>query len=239
MNKNSVEFLCKQIGADTTTSTNTVADEAYHTSTLGTCPDIAFVVSTLAQFVHNPGQPHWDAVKWIFRYLLGKRTLSLVYGGEKHELGGFVDADGTTQEHCHTITGYVFLVDGGTVSWALKKQELVTLSTAESEYVATTHATKEAVWLRRLIGKVFGPLADPTTLYNNNQAVIALTKDSSYHARTKHIDVHYHFIRYSINTGSIQLLYCPTNNMTVDILMKALPSIKVKHFAAALGLAQA
>ena len=206
---------------------------------LGTRPDIAFAVSTLAQFAHNPGQPHWDAVKRIFRYLLGTRTLSLVYGGEKRELEGFVDADGATQEHRRAITGYVFLVDGGAVSWASKKQELVTLSTAESEYVATTHAAKEAVWLRRLIGEVFGPLADPTTLYNDNQAAIALTKDGSYHARTKHIDVRYHFIRYSIDAGSIRLLYCPTNDMTADILTKALPSIKVKHFAAALGLAQA
>lgn len=134
---------------------------------LGTRPDIAFAVSTLAQFAQNPGQPHWDAVKRIFRYLLGTRSLSLVYGGEKRELEGFVDADGATQEHRRAISGYVFLVDGGAVSWASKKQELVTLSTAESEYVATTHAAKEAAWLRRLIGEVFGPLADPTTLYNS------------------------------------------------------------------------
>ncbi|CDO68674.1 hypothetical protein BN946_scf184652.g1 [Trametes cinnabarina] len=206
---------------------------------LGTQPDIVFAVSTLAQFAQNPGQPHWDAVKRVFRYLLGTRTLSRVYGGEKRELEGFVDADGATQEHRRAITGYVFLVDGGAVSWASKKQELVTLSTAESEYVATTHAAKEAVWLRRFIGEVFGPLAEPTTLYNDNQATIALTKDGSYHTRTKHIDVRYHFIRYSINAGSIRLLYCPTGDMTADILTKALPSVKVKHFAAALGLAQA
>ncbi|CDO78280.1 hypothetical protein BN946_scf184674.g2 [Trametes cinnabarina] len=170
---------------------------------LGTRPDIAFAVSTLAQFAQKPGQPHWDAVKRVFRYLLGTRMLSLVYGGQKRELEGFVDADGATQEHCRPITGYVFLVDGGAVSLASKKQELVTLSTAESEYIATTHTAKEPVWLRQLIGEVFGPLADPTTLYNDNQAAIALMKDGSYHARTKHIDIHYHFIRYSIDAGSI------------------------------------
>ncbi|CDO76235.1 hypothetical protein BN946_scf184644.g9 [Trametes cinnabarina] len=206
---------------------------------LGTRPDIAFAVSTLAQFAQNPGQPHWDAVKRIFRYLLGTRTLSLIYGGQQRELEGYVNADGATQEHRRAITGYVFLVDGGAVSWASKKQELVTLSTAESEYVAATHAAKEAIWLRRLIGEVFGPLSNATMLYSDNQAAIALTKDGSYHARTKHIDVRYHFIRYYIDAGSIRLLYCPSNDMTADVLTKALPSFKVKHFAAALGLAQA
>lgn len=204
---------------------------------MGTRPDIAFAVSTLAQYSHNPGWAHWEAVKHIFRYLLGTKNLSLEYGGERKGLEGFVDADGASQEHRHAITGYVYLIDGGAVSWASKKQELVTLSTAEAEYVAATHAAKEGIWLRRLIGEVFRPLTDPTTLYNDNQSAIALTKDGSYHARTKHIDVRYHFIRYVIEAGSIRLLYCPTNDMTADILTKALPSLKVKHFASALGLA--
>lgn len=206
---------------------------------MGTRPDIAFAVSTLAQYSENPGWTHWEVVKRVFRYLLGTRHLSLVYGGGRDGLEGFVDADGSSQEHRRAITGYVFLIDGGAVSWASKKQELVTLSTAESEYVAATHAAKEAIWLRRLIGEVFDPLSEPTTLHGDNQAAIALTKDGSYHARTKHIDIRYHFIRYSIEAGSIRLIYCPTDNQTADILTKALPSVKVKHFASALGLAPA
>ncbi len=206
---------------------------------MGTRPDIAFAVSTLAQYAQNPGWTHWEAVKRVFRYLQGSKDLSLVYGGGEQGLEGYVDADGASQEHRHAITGYVFLVDGGAVSWASKKQELVTLSTAESEYVAATHAAKEAIWLRRLISEVFRPLSEPTTLHSDNQSAIALTRDGSYHARTKHIDIRYHFIRYSIEAGSIRLLYVPTEDQTADILTKALPSVKVKHFAAALGLAHA
>ena len=178
-------------------------------------------------------------MKRVFWYLLGTCKLSLVYGGARKDLEGFVDADGATQEHRRAITGFVFLIDGGAVSWSSRKQELVTLSTAESEYVASTQAAKEAIWLRRLMGEVFGPVRTPTTLHNDNQAAIALTKDGSYRARTKHIDVRYHFIRYSIDAGDIRLMYCPTGDMTADILTKALPSVKVKHFASALGLAQA
>ena len=75
------------------------------------------------------------------------------------------------------VSGYTFLIDGGTVSWASKKQEIVSLSTTESEYVAATHATKEALWLCSFIGEVLIPLDEPITLFSDNQSTIALAKD--------------------------------------------------------------
>ena len=159
-----------------------------------------------------------------------------MYGTTNEGLEGYTDADGSSQEHRHAISGYVFLVNGGAISWSSKKQELVTLSTAESEYVAATYAAKEALWLRRIINEIFQPLTKPITLYSDSQSAIALTKDGSYHARTKHIDIRYHFIRFVVQDKSISLFYCPTENMTADILTKALPNIKAKHFAYALGL---
>src|SRR5258708_24921432 len=122
---------------------------------MGTRPDIAFATSTVAQFLENPGRDHWEAVKRIFRYLKGTRELSLVFGGGKEDLQGWVDADRASQEHRRAISGYVFIVDGGAVSWTSKKQELVTLSTTEAEYVAATHAAKEAMWLRALVTEIF------------------------------------------------------------------------------------
>ena len=151
-------------------------------------------------------------------------------------LVGYVNVDGTMQEHQHTITGFAFLIDGGVILWGLKKQELIMLSTAESKYVTAMHTTKEALWLHRLIGKMFQPLSHPMTLYGNNQSTIVLTHDSSYHARMKHIDICYHFICFSVENGSISFLYCPSTNMIADTLTKALPSIKAKHFTFELGL---
>ena len=84
---------------------------------MGTRPDIAFATSTVAQFLENPGWEHWEAVKLIFRYLKGTRDLCLVYGGERKDLAGWVDADGASQEHRRAISGYVFMVDGGAISW--------------------------------------------------------------------------------------------------------------------------
>jgi hypothetical protein len=79
---------------------------------------------------------------------------------------------------------------------------------------------------------------DATTLFCDNQSAIALTKEHQYHARTKHIDVRYHFIRWIIEDGKLRLIYCPTDDMVADVLTKALVSTKVKHFAKELGLVQ-
>ena len=72
---------------------------------MGTWLDIAFSVSTVAQFLDNPGWAHWEAVKWIFKYLQGTQKLELVYGGKKRGLKGYVDADRASQEHRHVILG--------------------------------------------------------------------------------------------------------------------------------------
>jgi hypothetical protein len=98
------------------------------------------------------------------------------------------------------------------------------------------HSGKEVLWLRSLISEVFGSIKEPTTLFSDNQAAISLMHDHQYHARTKHIDVRYHWIHWVVEQGVLKLIYCPTDDMVTDILTKALPSAKVKHFAAGLGL---
>ena len=135
------------------------------------------------------------------------------------------------------ICGYVFLINGGAVSWSSKQQDLVTLSTTESEYVSLTHATKEAIWVRSFLIEVLGHPSKSLLLYSDNQSAIALAKDDRFHTRTKHIDIRFHFIRYAISDRKIQLEYCPTEDMVADIFTKALPTVKVKHFASSMGLA--
>jgi hypothetical protein len=115
-------------------------------------------------------------------------------------------------------------------------EALEDLLTTEAEYVAATHAAKEAVWIQQLIGEIFWPLTIPMTLYSDSKSAIALVKDGHYHAHTKHIDICYHFIQYIIEAETIKLIYCPTDEMTADTLTKALPNVKAKNFATALGL---
>lgn len=208
-------------------------------TSLGTHPDITYAVQTISQFSKSPGQAHWEAVKQIFCYLKGTKDFWLLYGGaDQKDLKGYADADGSMAEDRHTISGYAFLIHGGAVSWAAKRQEIVSLSTTESEYVTVMHASKEALWLRSLITQLFNIKLKPTPpLFSDNQSAIALTKDHQYHLRTKHIDIRYHFIHWIIENGSLHLIYCPTKDMLAYTLTKALPSPKVKHFAVELGLA--
>jgi len=205
-------------------------------TSVATRPDITFVVSTLLQFLENLGKAHWQVVKRVFHYLAGTHTVALTYRGEWEDLHRYTDTDGASQDHCRAISGYAFIMDGGTISWSLQKQELVTLSTVEVEYVAVTHATKECIWLCRLTGDILLPLPESTTLHCDNQAALKLVQDDNYHTRTKHIDIRYHFIQDVVKQGYIKLQYCPTDDMTADILTKVLPRWKVSQHALGLGL---
>ena len=129
------------------------------------------------------------------------------------------------------VLGYAFLINRGTVSWSAKWQKIIALSTTEAKYVTIIHAAKEAVWLCQ----IFGVKLEPTTLFLDNQSATELMKDHQYHMRMKHIDICFHWIHFIVKNGTIQLIYCPTNKQLTDILMKALPSAKVKHFASQFG----
>ena len=130
---------------------------------LGTRLDITFAISHLSKFLQNPRLAHWEATKRVFHYLKGTNNFWLTYGERDENLTGWVDVDGSQEEDRHTITSYAFLIDGGAVSWNSKQQELVVLSTTEGEYVAATHAMKEALWLRSFISEVLSNTLTPTT----------------------------------------------------------------------------
>jgi hypothetical protein len=140
-------------------------------------------------------------------------------------------------ENRRAVSGFAFIINGGAISWSAKWQEIVTLSTIESEYVAATQAMKEALWIHLPISQIFDNTLTTTPLFSDNKSAIALTADHKYHGHTKHIDICYHFIWWVVKEGKIQLVYCPTEDMIADIFTKALPSPKVKHFTCELGLA--
>ena len=207
---------------------------------IATRPNITFAISILSCFLENPGDIHWEAVKCVFCYLQGTKDLQLTFGSKWHDLEGYSDANGGTQEDRHTISEYTFLVNGGTIAWSSKKQELITLSTAEAEYVVTTHAAKEALWLHKLICEIFPEILHlPTTIHCDNQAAIKLITTDNYHSRTKHLNQRYHFIREVVSKEVLKLIYCPTEDMVMDALTKALPRWKVVAHANTLGMCHA
>src|SRR6266851_4039937 len=85
------------------------------------CPDIMFAIAMVAHFSANPRPMHWEVVKQIFHYLAGTHDLWLSYRETKHILEGYANADGSMAEDHQAISGYTFLIDGGTISWSLKR----------------------------------------------------------------------------------------------------------------------
>ncbi|CAK1594595.1 unnamed protein product [Parnassius mnemosyne] len=122
-------------------------------------------------------------------------------------------------------TGYIFMMNGGPVSWASRKQNTVALSTTESEYMAASEAAKEILWLRQLLIDIDEPQL-VITLCIDNQSAIKLIHNPIYHKRTKHIDIRYNFIREKVEQNVINVQYVKSSNQLADFLTKALPSGK-------------
>ena len=186
-------------------------------------PDAAFAIGTLSQFIQNPAMVHWEALKRLIVYLYSTKDLWLTFGGANiDDVEAFCDADWASQAHRHSILGFSFHMGVGAVSWSCKKQNIIALSSTEAEYIALTHAAKEAIWLRNFLGEIRGCKQDPIMINCDNQGAIALSKDNKFHARTKHIEIRYHYIRECVAKRKIVVKYVPTADNVADVFTKPL-----------------
>ncbi|KAL5768311.1 hypothetical protein ACOSQ2_015094 [Xanthoceras sorbifolium] len=194
-----------------------------------TRPDISHAVSVVSRYMSCPGKAHWNAVKWILRYLRGTSEACLEFSRSSSSLVGFVDSDYAGDlDKRRSLTGYVFTLGGSAVSWKASLQPVVALSTTEAEYIAITEVIKEALWLRGLYGEL-SSCSDATTIFCDSQSAIHLTKDQMFHERTKHIDIKFHFVRDIIAQGQVTVKKISTHDNPADMLTKSLPNVKFKH----------
>ena len=150
---------------------------------------------------------------------------------------GFVDADWASDVNDRKSTsGFVFMLGGAAISWSSKKQTSVALSSTEAEYIAAAHATKEVVWLRRLLTELSLDLSPPTILHVDNQSAIAIARNPEFHDRTKHIEVRHHFLRHKVEAEEICLEYISTEDQVADVLTKGLVREKHERFSGAMGV---
>eukprot|EP00253_Pinus_taeda_P031844 PITA_31844 len=203
--------------------------------------NIAYAVGVLSRFMSKLGKEHWTSVKRVFRYLHGTSDYGLCYQGRPRlykvlDIHGFVDADwaGDLYQRRST-TGYVFNVFGGAFSWMSKKQFVVALSTTEAEYMATTHESKEAIWLQRLCSSM-GLVQGAIRIDCDSQSATFLTKNPAYHSKTKNIDVQYHFVRDMIEDKKVLLVKVDTLKNTADALTKSMSSEKFSWCRETMGV---
>ncbi|KAH9678410.1 hypothetical protein KPL71_025698 [Citrus sinensis] len=204
-----------------------------------TRPDISHAVSVVSRFMANPGYEHWRAVQWIMRNLKGTMEFGLLYGGlkqEGHKLVGYVDSDFAGDlDKMRSQTGFIFTLGGCTVNWKATLQSVVALSTTEAEYTAAAEAFKEAIWLKRMVPEL-GAKQETVEVYCDSQSAIHLSKNQTYHERTKHIDVKLHFVRLEVSKGTVKMLKVHTDQNPADMLTKAVPSAKLNFCLSLAGI---
>lgn len=201
-------------------------------------PDISYAVGVVSRFNLNPTKTHWLAVKRILRYLKGTINAKLTYTRNGNcELIGYCDADwaGDVSDRRST-TGYVFVMNDAAISWNSRKQPTVALSSTEAEYMSLTAAIQEAKWLKNLRDELLNDSTKILTICCDNKSAIDLASTTMYHARTKHIDVKYHFIRDTLMEGAFKLDYLRTDHMLADMLTKALVPCKHLKFTKDCGI---
>ncbi|SDA03650.1 BZ3500_MvSof-1268-A1-R1_C137g00739 [Microbotryum saponariae] len=207
---------------------------------LGTRPDIAFAVSYLSRFANNPGRRHWIAVKHVLRYLRATYRDELLYARGPAKVTGVVgysDANwGACVDTSISTMGYVFYLAGAAVSWSSKRQTRVADSTTDAEYLALSHAGKEAIYLNQLLSELHVCPIAAAHIFTDNEAAAAVAHDPVRTSGTRHIRLREHFVRDMVNRGDISLSHVGTADMVADVFTKALgPKIFGTH-CYALGL---
>lgn len=218
-----------------------------------TRPDIAYAVQRLSRFASNPSKEHWDALVYLLRYLLRterhallyqkateteyKRSPIVMYARQLHEtekarenrlsnIIGFTDADFAAGWDRKSISGNLFFYQANCISWSSKKINLVATSTLEAEYAALSIAGRQAIWFRMLDGELRMLPEDQletVQTFCDNESAIKVVKNPEAHAKTKHFDIHMHFVRQRVALQHIKVDYLPTKQMPADFLTKALP----------------
>lgn len=201
-----------------------------------TRPDITFAVSSLSQYLNEPGIKHWEAGIQVLRYLKGTKDIGLKLSRTRNEeikLLGYADADwASCPESRRSVSGNLITLNGNVISWRSKKQPTLSLSSTEAEYKSLGEITKEIMWIKTLLKKIFNiKLRDPTPIFEDNQGAIALANNESNHSsyKTKHMDLRHHFIRREIAIKSITLKFIPTHEMLADFLTKPVGKIANKR----------
>ncbi|XP_048491166.1 uncharacterized mitochondrial protein AtMg00810-like [Beta vulgaris subsp. vulgaris] len=201
-------------------------------------PDIAYAVSVISRFMQKPMKRHLEAVRRILRYVKGTIDYGILYRNDKEfEVVGYCDADYAGDlDTRRSTTGYVFNLGSAAVSWCSKRQPTVSLSSTEAEYRAAAMATQECVWLTQLLKDLHQPIDRGIKLACDNQSAIRLAENPVFHARTKHVEVHYHFVREKVLRGEIELEQVNTEDQVADIFTKGLGGPKFEKFRKQLGM---
>eukprot|EP00121_Abeoforma_whisleri_P006484 Awhi_evm1s5900 len=195
-----------------------------------TRPDIALVVNKLSQHLTAYGEEHWNAALRIIKYLKGTINFGLkIPKTNEINIEIYTDASYGTEYDRRSRSGMVILVNGCPIVYESKRQGVIALSSAESEYIALCNCLRHTKWLMSVISQLFGLKGSVIVNIDNQPAKhVALGHNGSKLAR--HIDIRYHYVKEILEDKSINLEYCDTDKMIADIFTKPLGKNKFEKF---------
>lgn len=196
-----------------------------------TRPDIAVSVAILSQRIESPRQVDMNEVKRVIRYLKSTIKLRLKLSPTPNKrLMAYSDADWAEDRVTRKSMGAtICLLHGGAISWISRKQNLVSISSTESEYYALSETAREVKWLISLLTDFNIAFNDAVEIQCDSQSCIKMIENEKFSNRTKHIDVRCHHIKELISNRDIKLSYCPTSENVADMLTKPLAGTKISY----------
>ena len=204
-----------------------------------TRPDLAYALSIVSQFMHNPGEQHMNAVMRILRYLKSVPGNGILFSKNtnKQNIEVYTDADwaGAIDDR-RSISGYFTFVGGNLVTWRSKKQNVVARSSAEAEYRGMALGICEALWLKFLLQDLGYSLKQPIQLYCDNKAACDIAHNPVQHDRTKHVEVDRFFIKEKLDGKVVELPKIRSEDQLADILTKGVSNRVFSKFLDKLGL---
>jgi histone deacetylase 1/2 len=205
-----------------------------------TRPDIAYSVNKVCQYLQEPTDIHWGAVKRILRFLKFSSTDGLrIHKSRSLLLSAFSDADwaGSVDDRRST-GGFAVFLGANLVSWSARKQPTVSRSSTESEYKALANATAELVWIQSLLRELGVQQPRAPSLWCDNLGATYLAANPVFHARTKHIEVDFHFVRERVAMKALDIRFINSKDQLADIFTKALPVEAFRRLRFNLNLVQ-
>ncbi len=186
-------------------------------------PDMSFASSQLSQALDKPRERHYKGMVHALKYLNGTHKLSICYDAwAPRNLVTYTDSDyagckGTRK----SVSGCILIYAGGPVAWSSKKQDNITLSATEAEYVAMTQGIKDTMWLRTLLHEFGLPQTLPTPVKVDNMGAVHIARNpvTSHHSR--HVAVSMHYAREK-NGVDIDVQHIGAADQRADYLTKAL-----------------
>ena len=203
-----------------------------------TRPDISFSVNKVCQFLHAPTTSHWTAVKRILRYIKGTLNIGLTFRRSSSTLlSAFSDADwaGCPDDRKST-GGFAMFFGPNLISWKARKQATVSRSSTEAEYKAVADATTEIIWVEELLRELGVKLKQRPCLWCDNLGATYLSANPVFHARTKHIEIDFHFVRERVANKLLDIRFISSKDQVADGFTKALPVKSLEAFRSNLNL---